>query len=88
MRDVDKGHAWLCFVGVLGTQFLNGAISYGSGVIHVALLDYFKEDVAKTAFVGSLFANILCILGMYEKTNIFIHRRSYITRQPVLRKYR
>lgn len=63
MRDVDEGHAWLCLIGAIGAQFLNGAMTYGSGIIHVGLLDYFKEDVAKTALIGSLFANILCLLG-------------------------
>ncbi|CAC5421059.1 SLC16A12 [Mytilus coruscus] len=63
MRDVDQGHAWLCLIGAIGAQFLNGAMTYASGIIHVGLLDYFKEDVAKTALIGSLFANILCLLG-------------------------
>ena len=63
MRDVDKGHAWLCFIGALGVQFINGAVSYNSGIIHVALLEHFKEDVATTAIVGSLFANLLGLLG-------------------------
>jgi hypothetical protein len=69
MRDVDKGHAWLCFIGAIGASFLNGALSYGSGIIHVALLDHFKEDVAKTAFIGSLVANLLCLLGMCKHIN-------------------
>lgn len=63
MKDVDRGHAWLCLIGAVGANFLNAAIGYGSGVIHVGLLDYYKQDVAKTAIVGSVFSNLLCLLG-------------------------
>lgn len=80
MRDVDEGHAWLCLIGAIGAQFLNGAMTYGSGIIHVGLLDYFKEDVAKTALIGSLFANILCLLG----TNIVYFKNCIPTRFNVL----
>lgn len=63
MKDVDKGHAWLCFLGAIGANFLNAAVGYGSGVIHVGLLEYYKQDVAKTAVVGAVFSNLLCLLG-------------------------
>jgi hypothetical protein len=60
MRDVDKDHAWLCFIGAIGASFLNGALSYGSGIIHVALLDSLRHPYVEYGYSLSYMA-LMCL---------------------------
>ncbi|XP_067670368.1 monocarboxylate transporter 12-like [Haliotis asinina] len=45
------------------TMLFGPSIVYASGVIHVALLEGFQEDVAMTAWVGSLFSCMFALTG-------------------------
>ena len=46
-----------------GIQFFIGVLIYGTGIIHLSLLDVFQRDDASTSVVGSLFVNLMSITG-------------------------
>ncbi|XP_046559513.1 monocarboxylate transporter 12-like, partial [Haliotis rubra] len=46
------------------TMLCGPSIVYASGVIHVALLEGFQEDVTVTAWVGSLFSCMFALTGL------------------------
>ncbi|KAK3096259.1 hypothetical protein FSP39_025048 [Pinctada imbricata] len=64
-RDIDGGWAWMVMLGSFGCQFLAGFLNYSAGVIHVALLEEFDGGVAKTSFVGSVFASLAFLVGPF-----------------------
>ncbi|XP_071086024.1 monocarboxylate transporter 12-like [Haliotis cracherodii] len=45
------------------TMLLGPSLPYASGVIHVALLNEFQEDVTMTAWMGSLFSCMFALTG-------------------------
>lgn len=61
--DVDKNWAWVVAFAAFGSSLLNGTFCYGAGVLHVALLQHFGEDVAFTSFIGSVFTSAISILS-------------------------
>ncbi|XP_071116472.1 monocarboxylate transporter 12-like isoform X1 [Haliotis cracherodii] len=60
---MDKGWSWVvlgsCFVAFL----LSGWFAYTVGIIHVALLDVYHDDNAKTSWVGALHSSMMCLTG-------------------------
>ena len=68
LHDIDRGWAWVAMVSVYLTTIINSIAMFMNGVIHVALLNKFKEGNAKTSLVGALNAGLLCILCKYYNT--------------------
>ncbi|XP_046582155.1 monocarboxylate transporter 12-like isoform X1 [Haliotis rubra] len=54
---------WVVMVASFFALLLGGTVSYCAGVVHVALLDYYHEDVTVTAWLGSLFASMFALTG-------------------------
>jgi hypothetical protein len=59
----DRGWAWVVMLGSFGACVINGAISYGVGIVHIALLERFQDHVGKTAWAGGLFASMQSLAG-------------------------
>ncbi|XP_071116433.1 monocarboxylate transporter 12-like [Haliotis cracherodii] len=54
---------WVVMVSSFFALLLGGTVSYCAGVVHVALLDHYHEDVTVTAWLGSLFASMFALTG-------------------------
>lgn len=61
--DVDQGWAWLVLIAVYSGILILSTSMFTAGVMFVALLDYYHEDVAKTSIIGSLNSGLLCLMG-------------------------
>lgn len=61
--DVDRGWAWITLAAAMASHFIVGILYYSAGVIHIALLEKFREDVATTAMVVSVFNSITSLAG-------------------------
>ncbi|KAL4220055.1 hypothetical protein ACF0H5_020466 [Mactra antiquata] len=63
--DIDKRWAWMVAMAVfLGKLTLSTSL-YMSGVIYIALLEYYSDDDAKTSLIGSLNSGIMCLIGPF-----------------------
>ncbi|XP_052784444.1 monocarboxylate transporter 10-like isoform X2 [Mya arenaria] len=62
-RDVDGGWAWLALVAVYGGMLTLSTVMYTSGVLYVEMLEYYREDAAKTSVIGALNTGLMCLLG-------------------------
>ncbi|KAK7480992.1 hypothetical protein BaRGS_00027807 [Batillaria attramentaria] len=62
-HPVDRGWAWVVLVASLGCNYLTGFLPYSVGVIHVALLDKFQEDVTSTAWAGAIYSSLQMLGG-------------------------
>ena len=63
MSPVGCGRAGGVLLAAFGIQFFIGVQVYGTGIIHLSLLDVFQRDDATTSVVGSLFVNLMSITG-------------------------
>ncbi|WAR28864.1 MOT12-like protein [Mya arenaria] len=63
-RDVDGGWAWLALVAVYGGMLTLSTVMYTSGVLYVEMLEYYREDAAKTSVIGALNTGLMCLLGV------------------------
>ena len=74
--DLDKGWAWVVLVASFVSFMLHGGTMYAVGIIHLALLERYREDVSKTAWTGALQSALISVGGLFTKC-IFIHFRDY-----------
>ncbi|KAL4230696.1 transmembrane transport [Mactra antiquata] len=58
--DIDRGWAWVVMIAAYLGTILQGTSLFTGGVIHIALLNKFKEGQAKTSLVGALNSGLLC----------------------------
>ena len=72
-RDRALGVLFAAFV----IQIFIGVLIYGTGIIHLYLLDAFHRDDAITSVVGSLFVNLMGITGRW--TLVFSSLKGRIT---------
>ncbi|XP_060068771.1 monocarboxylate transporter 13-like [Ylistrum balloti] len=63
LEGVDQGWAWVVLAACFLSNIMNAYFTYAAGVLNVALLTRFKENVAFTALVGSVFASLLSLTG-------------------------
>ena len=64
-QDIDRGWAWVAVISVYLSTIINCIAVFMGGVIHVALLNKFKEGDGKTSLVGALSSGILCMFCKY-----------------------
>ena len=64
LPDLDKGWAWVVLLASFGSMMLLGGTMYAVGIIHIALLERYKEDVSKTAWTGALQSAIISVGGL------------------------
>ena len=62
--DLDGGWSWVILAASFGSFMLLGGTMYAVGIIHIALLDSFKQDVASTAWVGAIHSALMSVGGM------------------------
>lgn len=69
---ISTGGSWsvVVLVGAFGLQFFTAILTYGTGFIHLSLLEVYKESDATTSIVGSLFINLMSVTGTPMLTNI------------------
>ena len=65
-NDLDRGWAWVIMAATFGTFLLIGGTVYGVGIIHIALLERYKQDITMTSWVGALHSAMMDI-GGYKK---------------------
>lgn len=63
LDGVDHGWAWMALGACFLSNVMNAYFTYAAGVLNVALLARFEENVAFTALVGSVFASLLSLTG-------------------------
>lgn len=61
--DVDRGWAFVVLLSSSACMFVGATLGYGTGVVHVALLEKFKKDAAFTSLIGSIFFSLLSLMG-------------------------
>ncbi|XP_067670675.1 monocarboxylate transporter 12-like [Haliotis asinina] len=72
MSDRREPWAWVVVVASLCALFLNTSLSYVAGVMHVALLETFQDDVTLTSWIGSLYS---CMFALSAPVASFIINR-------------
>ena len=65
-HDLDHGWAWVVMFASFGSFLIIGGNIYGAGIIHIALLERYGQDVTKTSWVGALLSSMINIGGKYE----------------------
>ena len=75
MFPVNRGRALGVLFAAFGIHFFVGVLMYGTGIIHLYLLDVFQRDDATTSVVGSLFVNLMSITGRWALTSTFFPER-------------
>ncbi|KAL8580887.1 hypothetical protein ACOMHN_039587 [Nucella lapillus] len=61
-HPTDRGWAWVVLAASMGSHFLNGALAYSVGVLHVGLLHTFEsESVTMVAMAGAVNTGLVCI---------------------------
>ncbi|XP_052784325.1 monocarboxylate transporter 12-like isoform X1 [Mya arenaria] len=73
-RDIDGGWAWVVLAAVYSGILLLSTAMYTAGVLYVEMLDYYRDDAAKTSIIGSLNSGLLGLLG--PLVSICIHTLS------------
>ncbi|XP_048247148.1 monocarboxylate transporter 12-like [Haliotis rufescens] len=61
--EQENMYSWVVLFASFTTLLCGPTIGFASGVIHVALLNEFKEDATLTAWVGSLFSCMFALTG-------------------------
>ncbi|XP_061171700.1 uncharacterized protein LOC133181178 [Saccostrea echinata] len=61
--DVDRGWAFVVLAASFFSMFVAAILTYGTGVIHVGLLEKFQKDAAFTSLIGSVFLSLLSLMG-------------------------
>ncbi|XP_061194777.1 monocarboxylate transporter 4-like [Saccostrea echinata] len=62
--EKDKGWAFVVLFAACGIQLFTSVFTYGSGLMHLYLLEKYKKDDATTSVVGSLFVNLMGVVGL------------------------
>ena len=64
MKTLDKGWSWIVLLSSFGTFFIVGANILGVGIMHVVLLERYRESVSLTSLASSLQTAFTCFGGM------------------------
>ena len=64
--DVDHGWAWVVMLASFGAFLVIGGSVYSVGIIHIALLDRYGQDITKTSWVGALHSSMINIGGIHS----------------------
>ncbi|KAK3104783.1 hypothetical protein FSP39_009996 [Pinctada imbricata] len=59
----DKGWAWIVMLSSFGGHVIHGFFLFSLGIVHVALLERFQEEVGKTAWVSGIFLGLYSFCG-------------------------
>ena len=62
--DLDRGWAWVVMAATFGAFMIIGGTIYGVGIIHIALLERYKQDITMTSWVGALHSAMMNLGGM------------------------
>ena len=62
--DLDRGWAWVILLASFGSFLVIGGSVYGVGIIHIALLERYGQDITKTSWVGALHSSMINIGGI------------------------
>ena len=73
--DLDSGWAWVVLVASFCSFIMIGGTMYAVGIIHIALLERYKQNLSKTAMVGALQSAVMSIGGMYTLTWHSFHEK-------------
>ncbi|XP_069141063.1 monocarboxylate transporter 12-like [Argopecten irradians] len=60
----DTGWSYIILVSSFCGQMITGGFYYAVGVIHIATLDRFDEDVGKTSWASSLYMSLTTLTGV------------------------
>ena len=63
--DLDRGWAWVVLVASFGCFMLIGGTMYAVGIIHIAMLERYEEDISKTALAGALQSAVMSLGGLF-----------------------
>ena len=64
VSGLDHGWAWVVMIASFGAFLIIGGSVYSVGIIHIALLERYGQDITKTSWVGALHSSMINIGGM------------------------
>ena len=65
--SADSSWAWVVLGASLGSNFLNGCLSYFVGVVHTGLIKKFQPDsVTFLAFTGAMYSSLTILAGWWS----------------------
>ena len=59
----DRGWAWMVMIGSFGAHIVHGFFLYAIGILNVAFLENFQEDVGKTSWACGIFLGLFSLAG-------------------------
>ena len=60
---MDRGWSWVVMGACFGGHTIGTGLLYSTGLIHIALLNKFREDDAKTTWVSAVFIAMMSFAG-------------------------
>lgn len=69
----DTGWAWMVLISSFFIQMLSAMIMYGTGIMKLAILEEFKEDLVKVDWLGSLHVASAQVIGKCTFFTCFDH---------------
>ena len=70
--DLDRGWSWVVMAGAFGSFMLIGGSVYSVGIIHIALLERFKQDITMTSWVGALHSAMMNLGGKLNREGVLM----------------
>ena len=67
--DLDRGWAWFILAASFVSLMMIGTSIYAVGIIHIALLERFHQEVSRTSLVGGVHSAMIAAAGMSRKTD-------------------
>ena len=62
--DLDRGWAWVVLVASFIALMMIGTCIYAVGIIHIAMLERYRQDVSRTSWVGAVHSAMIAGAGM------------------------
>ena len=62
--DLDRGWSWVVMLASFGSFLIIGGSVYVVGIIHLALLNRYQQDISTTAWVGAVHSAMMDIGGI------------------------
>ena len=62
--DLDRGWSWVVMLVSFGSFLIIGGSVYADGIIHIALLNRYQQDISTTAWVGAVHSAMMNIGGI------------------------
>ena len=62
----DQGWAWVVMVASFGAHIVHGFFLYAIGILNVAFLENFQEDVGKTSWACGMFLGLYSLSGKLQ----------------------